>query len=98
MNFRNVLALSVALAVVAGCGGGGGSTSSTGGGGGSSSVRLFATDDMSTGFDHVWVNIKQVSLVGASGDQTLFTDPNGRLIDLKTLRDSAGRRFDLLSN
>jgi hypothetical protein len=53
---------------------------------------------MSTGFDHVWVNVKQVALVGASGDRLLFDDPEGRLIDLKTLRDAAGRRFNLLSN
>lgn len=98
MKLKNLLALSAALVIVAGCGGGGGGGSSTNGGGGASNVRLFATDDMSTAYDHVWVNIKQVSLTGASGDQTLFSEATGRLIDLKTLRDSAGRRFDLLSN
>ncbi|AIE86805.1 hypothetical protein OP10G_3437 [Fimbriimonas ginsengisoli Gsoil 348] len=61
-------------------------------------MRLFATDDMSTGFDHVWVTIKQVSLTAASGDRVIFDDPAGRIIDLKTLRDAAGRRFNLLSN
>jgi len=61
-------------------------------------VSLFATDDMSAAFDHVWVNVKQVALVGASGDQVVFDDPAGQIFDVKTLRDASGRRFKLLSD
>lgn len=96
MKLKNLFAAMVAMAVLAGCGGGGGSTSTTGGSGGA--VSLFATDDMSTAFDHVWINVKQVVLVGAGGDRTIFDDAAGQIFDVKTLRDASGRRFRLLSN
>jgi len=98
MNIRNALLASLTLAVAIGCGGGGGGTGTGPGTGSGQAVRLFATDDMTTAYDHVWVSVKQVVLVGANGESVLFDEPAGRQIDLKTLRDEAGRRFRLLSN
>jgi hypothetical protein len=80
--------------VLWGCGGGGGSSSS----GGNAPVNVFVTDSFRDDFDHVWVTIHKVELLDAGGAaQTLFDDPEGRVIDLKTLRDASGERFTFLS-
>ncbi len=83
----------VALAAI-GCGG------SSGGGGGSNddSASIFLTDDLSTGYDHVWVTIKQVSLgrVGGGSD-VVFDSTTGVVVDLRSLRDAQGRRFKFLT-
>lgn len=104
MKVIGVLAASVLMLAVIGCGGGGGGTgtSATGGnggnGGGSGTVSLFATDNLVAGYDHVWVSVTHVELTGPSGTQVVFDEPAGRVIDLRSLRDDTGRRFRLLSN
>lgn len=75
-----------------GCAGGGSSAS-----GGEGRASVFITDDLNTGFDHVWVSIKAVALTAPSGERVLFEDPAGRVVDLKTLRDAGGNRFVFLS-
>jgi hypothetical protein len=99
MKIWSAFAASALLLAAIGCGGGGGDNSSTGGnGGGAGTVSLFATDNLTTGYDHVWVVVKRVELTGPNGTQVLFDDPEGRVVDLRSLRDEAGRRFRLLSN
>ncbi len=81
-------------ALLSGCGGKGSSTS--GGGGGSvGRSRIILTDDLNTGFSHVWVSIKKVELVSViNGATTLaFSNPAGTQVDLRTLRDATGARF-----
>jgi hypothetical protein len=87
------LAIAAVLALV-GCGGGG----TTGGGPGSANLAVFASDSLRTDYDQVWVRIYSATLVSAEGDQTVFTDPAGRVIDLRTLRDEQGARFTFLDN
>jgi len=85
-----ILLAIASLAALWGCGGGGGSSS----GSGSNSTTLFITDDLNTGYDHVWVTIKQVTLSKTGGtSKTIFSDSTGVTVDLKTLRDNQGRRF-----
>jgi len=88
---RALIAVGIA-ALIVGCGGGGGGTGSVSG----SAVSLFITDSMD-GNDHVWVTIKSVDLVGAGGSTNVFSDANGVTVDLKTLRDSTGARFQFLN-
>lgn len=86
-----VVILALSALALAGCGGGGG--------GGVSSARtahVFASDDLNAGYDHVWVTIERVVLHGSGGDVVAFDDPAGKVVDLRTLRDSTGARFLLL--
>lgn len=81
-----------ALAIVAaGCGGSGG------GSGGGTNVAFFITDDLHTGYDHVWVTVKEVTLQKVGGGfTTVFADTPGVAVDLRSLRDASGRRFKFL--
>lgn len=82
-------------ALVAGCGGGGGSAS----GGSAGTLGVFVTDAFSDDYDQVWITIRRVELLSASGQtETVFDDPAGRVINLKSLRDAAGQRFAFLGN
>jgi hypothetical protein len=90
---KKALIAIAAAAMLAGCGG-------SGGGGGlasSSRVSLFITDSMD-GNDHVWVTVKSVDLLTATGSTNVFSDPAGATVDLKTLRDSTGERFKFLND
>lgn len=104
MKFIGAIAASVLMLAAIGCGGGGGSTDTGGNGGnggnggGAGTVSVFATDNLVAGYDHVWVAVKRVELTGPSGERVIFDEPEGRVIDLRSLRDEAGRRFRLLSN
>lgn len=80
--------------MLAGCGGSGGGSSS--GLPGSSRVSLFITDSMD-GNDHVWVTVKSVDLVSAGGSTNVYSDAVGKTVDLKTLRDADGARFQFLN-
>jgi hypothetical protein len=89
----SLLALSLASA---GCGGGGDGGSLSGDSG---RVGVFVTDGFREDFSHVWVTIYQVDIVDVNGQvQTGFSDPAGRVIDVKTLRDASGERFTFLGD
>ncbi|MBC7526583.1 MAG: DUF4382 domain-containing protein [Chthonomonadaceae bacterium] len=95
---KRLIGIGVLLSavVLAGCGGGGG-TSSVASGGSRASVIL--TDSPREDYAHVWATIYHVELVPQSGSAVvLFDDPTGRLIDLKTLRDATGQRFNYLAS
>jgi hypothetical protein len=49
------------------------------------------------GNDHVWVTVKSVDLVGAGGNTNVYSNATGVTVDLKTLRDSTGARFQFLN-
>lgn len=87
-----IVASMLAL-VIAGCGGGG----STGGSAKAGSVAVYATDSLSTDFDHVWVKVYQVYLEGQS-NELVFENTAGLEIDLTTLRDNSGPRFAFLDD
>jgi len=89
-----LLASIVGSLLLTGCGGGG----SAAGGGGGGNMSLFAVDDMNTGYDHVWVTIDKVDLVGAGSTTNVFdaTASGGKVVDLRTLHDGNGARFLLL--
>lgn len=73
--------------LLAGCGGGGGGGSSDSG-----NVNFFATDDLSTGYDGVWVKIYKVQLRRSNGTfATVFDDPVGKVVNLRALNDGAER-------
>lgn len=92
MKLTHWLCLFAILLAAVGCGGSG-----SGGGGNVGTSALFATDDLSNA-DHVWVTIEQVVLVKQGGSTiTVFDDPGGATIDLRTLRDASGERFAFLS-
>ncbi len=89
------VAIVALVATQAGCGGGGSATP----GSSPAPARVFATDDLSLAFDHVWVQIKEVDVVPTTGALVpVFSNPTGLSVDLKTLRDSTGARFLLLNN
>lgn len=83
-----LMALLMAL-IIAGCGGGGGGGGSSSG----SNVGLFFTDNMNTGYDHVWVKVEKVELLTASGAVTVFDDPAGAELDVRALNDSGTNKF-----
>lgn len=88
---RFLLAASLSLFALSGCGGGGGSTNVFGG----QIVHTYVTDSFRDDFDHVWVKIYKVILNGPT-PAVLFDEPAGRVIDLKTLRDANGVRYAFL--
>lgn len=85
------LAIAIGLGAVlfaGGCGGGGAAS------GGSQPVSIFLTDSFSDDFDHVWTTVFKVEIVDDTGVvETMFDDPSGRTVDLKSLRDQAGARY-----
>lgn len=89
----NRLMLGILAIVAIGCGGGGGG-SSVPGGGGNTTLSIFASDSLSTDYDHVWVKIHRVSV----GDRQVFNSATGKVLDLKTLRDATGARFAFLDD
>lgn len=79
--------------LVSGCGGGSASGTAL-----TTPVTVFATDNLSS-HDHVWVNLFQIDLVNSSGATVnVFTSTTGEIIDLRSLRDATGARFQMLSN
>lgn len=89
----NRLMLGILAIVAIGCGGGGGG-SAVPGGGGNTTLSLFASDSLSTDYDHVWVKVHRVSV----GDRQVFNSATGKVLDLKTLRDATGARFAFLDD
>ena len=89
---RAIVAVGLA-ALLAGCGGGG---SGTGGSASPAKVALFFTDSFSSN-DHVWVTVKSVDLITSGGTTNVFSNPTGTVVDLKTLRDSTGARFQFMN-
>jgi hypothetical protein len=104
---RRAFALLPILAalVVIGCGGSGGAGTATGGGNGGNGgggnttapVGIFITDNLNNGYSQVWVNIQKVELLSSSGPRAVFNNADGVTVDLKTLRDGTGARFQFLS-
>ena len=84
------------IVVIVGCGGGGGGgiTPSAP----TTKVSAFSTDDLNAGYDHVWVTIKAINLIGSTGPVALFSETPGRTVDLKTLRDASGERFMFMNS
>lgn len=96
MNRRRLGLAVMGAVLLSGCGGGGTLTGNPGGnnGGQSGSVNVFLTDSFETDHSHVWATIYRVDVVATNGSsETVFNDSAGRLVDLKTLRDSSGGRF-----
>jgi hypothetical protein len=93
--------LTIAAALVmalglAGCGGGG---SSMGSASSNSTMNVYAADDMSTGFDNVWVTIDTVSLTKKDGTSVTVFDQSssgGQPVDLMSLHNGNGSVFLLL--
>lgn len=88
-QIKTILLLLVCL-IVAGCGGGGGGGSSS-----SAQARVFVTDNLGN-YDHVWVMVKEVDLVGPSGTQVVFVSSAGQPLDLPTLNVSGVQHFAFL--
>ena len=92
---RLLIAMAALFAfLLVGCGGSGGSGSGSSGG----NAAIFITDDLTTGYDHVWVTIKSISVGKVGGGSTVvFSDPDGVTVDLRSLRDKDGRKFRFLA-
>ena len=92
MRLKNFSMLALACALV-GCGGGGGGT------GGSSAptarVGVFITDDLGS-YDHVWVTVKAIDLIGPAGKKTVYSDPVGKAVDLASLNTAGASTFAFL--
>ncbi|MDI9639921.1 DUF5666 domain-containing protein [Kamptonema cortianum] len=74
----------VAAFLVVACGGGGGGSSLT-----TSGVSLFATDDLNTGYDHVFVRIHEIELEHAGGSVKAFESSEGKEVDLRSLNNGS---------
>ena len=73
----------VAALLAAGCGGGGGGSALGG-------LNLFISDDLSTGYDQIWVSIHQIELQDSNGGfTTVFSSTDGVQVDLTNLSDGA---------
>lgn len=85
-------ALSLAASLVAGCGG------SSGGGGGSApgKVAVYVTDSLGSN-DHVWVTIHKIVVNSDSASQTVYDDAAGKVVDLASLRDSRGSKYNFFA-
>jgi hypothetical protein len=99
MNLRNalmaLLGLLVFLAILVGCGGGGGSTATDT----SQQVAFFVTDDLNTGYDHVWVTFHEVELEFVGGGSTkVFRSDVGVQVDLRALNTGTGNLFQFLGS
>jgi len=88
MKYFHFLLLSLICLVAAGCGGGGGSSSQA-------QARIFVTDNLGN-YDHVWVTVKQVDLVGPSGSHTVFVSAAGEPLDLPALNVNGVQHFAFL--
>jgi hypothetical protein len=88
-NLKAFLLLIAAALVAVGCGGGGGASAA------SAHVRVFVTDNLGN-YDHVWVSVKEVDLVGPAGTQVLFTDTAGKSLDLASLSAAGLAQFNFL--
>lgn len=86
--------LAIAIAVAMGCGGGGGGTSGSVVAG--PRVGFFVTSSSTGAFSHVWVNVKQVNLVGPSGKVSLFQSTTGKPVDLASLNQAGQKVFAVL--
>lgn len=85
--------VGLAAVAVAGCSGGGGSTGAT-------RATVLLTDSPREDYAHVWATIYKVTLTPQDGSAavTVFDNPSGALIDLRTLRDASGARYAFLSS
>lgn len=82
--------VAVLAGVLVGCGGGG---SGIFGG-----LNIFISDDLSTGYDQIWVTVHEVEIESAGGGHTtVFESADGVLVNLTTLNDGAAR-FVFLGN
>lgn len=57
------------------------------------SPPVFLSDSSGTAYDHVWAKVYEISIQTSTSSSIVFADPNGRIIDLKTLREKDGPRF-----
>lgn len=90
---KTLIALAVGLATLilaVGCGGGGSGTGTVNLG---NQVSLFATDDLNTGYDHVWVTFYQIKVTTASGTTQVFESTSGVPVDLSSLNDGTNSLF-----
>lgn len=96
-KLASMLLASLTLLILAagiGCGGGGGGSSSGGGGGGAPAVvGVFFADNLSAGYDNVWVTAYKVELYNGATSVTVFDNPAGEEIDLRALGTPAGSQF-----
>lgn len=95
MKNTYLFALCVALGMLGGCAGNG---DSGGINPGTAQVNSFATDSLRTDYDHVWVKVFKVTLANGTDSSVVFDDANGRIIDLKTLRDGVGNRYSFFDS
>lgn len=93
MKFLHILTIfvaSITLAFIAGCGGGGGSSSTPG------ETAIFLTDDLATGYDHVWIQLHEIEAEFASGSQVIFNSSEGKVIDVRALNSAGNNLFQFL--
>ena len=72
--------LSLSMLVFLACGGGGGSGSSSGGTG---SVAVFLADGPADEYDHIWIRVKEVTLIPSEGGHVVvYKSSEGYKLDL----------------
>lgn len=81
--FLRTLLVALIATFVLGCGGGGGAKFVGG-------LNVFVTDDMSTGYDHIWVVLKKIEVQDDTGAFfTVYQNTSGEVIDLVSLNDGS---------
>jgi len=79
-----VMALVLAVSVLIGCGGSGSNNTSD--------LQVFATDDLNLGYSGVWVKFYKAELKSTTnGSVTIFNDPNGLTVNLRSLNDGLAK-------
>lgn len=91
LSIIGLMLVALAALLAAGCGGGGGSAVS-------SAASFFITDDLNTGYDAVWVSIKKVELISASGATVVFDDSAGHVVNVRALNSGGLARFLFLGD
>lgn len=89
-HFLTIFVAGLTLAIIAGCGGGGGPSSSPG------ETAIFLTDDLATGYDHVWIQLYEIEAEFASGSQVIFDSSEGKVIDVRALNSAGNNLFQFL--
>jgi hypothetical protein len=80
--------LALSFMILWACGSGGGSGGQSSSNSGSGTVAVFVTDGPADEYDHIWIRVKEVTLIPSQGDKVvIYKSYEGYELDLLAYRD-----------